>query len=166
MVTRANGLSPAKISEIRELLKQGLSGSNIAKKVHIRKETTLSEVRKIRGSPKHKKKATVKGKGSQTKLRKAKQQREHKTSVKRVSEFQRPKARFYAIITSIGKFNYPVFSQKQTNTLTPSIYDMRDLEQIDQILYDLTEEGKEPFIDYIDLKSGRKVTREYVQKRL
>lgn len=156
------------ITDITKLVKEGLSGSKIAKQLHIRKADVLNTVRQIKGIPKRK--ATVKGKGSQTRARrkaKTRQQKNNDKSIKRIkTQFQHPKSRFYAIITTKRKFVYPSKSENKTNTIYMIVSDKTELDRARDKRIDLYDEGLAPIMSFVDIQNNRKVSERYVEKRI
>ena len=159
-------ITQAERKKIKSLVEQGLSGSKIAKQLGIRKQTVLSEVRFLTKRPKQKSKITVKGKGSQTKARKSKQERDNLNSIKRVKQFNQPKAQIYAIITTKRKFVYPNKTNNKTNTIYLKITDKEDLQRARDRRIDLFDEGLEPILSFVDLDKNRKVSEKYVEKQV
>lgn len=159
-------ITQAERNKIKSLVKEGLSGSKIAERLHLRKSDVLAERRKILGIGKQKFRITVKGKGSQTKARKSKQERDNLKSIKRIKQFNQPKAQIYAILTTKRKFIYPNKSNNRTNTIYLKITDKGDLERARDRRIDLFDEGLEPILSFVDLDKNRKVSEKYVEKQV
>ena len=152
--------------EISRLLSQGKSGSAIAKQLHIRKQDALAEVRKLTHAVKKKSKITVKGKGSQTALRKKHLNKRVKQQVKRVKGYLHPKTRFYGVISTLRRFPYPSEDGNLIRDKTNNIYTIEDIDSLNEQVYDLSEQGIEAILKFIDVKQGKTVSESYVRNVL
>ena len=120
-------------TKIRELLKQGKSGSAIAKELGIRKQTALQKIRQIQGKQLNKTKITVKGRGSRQKpvkvLDYASKQFIHalyvdaypRAFIKRLVHIKHPAATYKLITAELKELDKNDFAKEQRRLATIDI---------------------------------------------